>query len=489
MRKLVLCCIFLPVYLLTFSAKAQNTSKWDLRRCIEYAMSNNISVRQADVQARISAITLKQSKLQQIPSLNFSGNHGFSFGRSLDRSTNVYTDRSLMYQNLNLQAQVNIFNWNNQKNTIASNDYTYQADLASVDKVKNDIGLNVARQYLLILLDIEQVKVNDIQLSQSKAQLDNTRKQVNAGALPELNAAELEAQVARDSATFVSSQTTVELDKLALKALLSLPADLAFELETPPVEQIPIDNIMEITPGVVFDMAMKTQPQIKANNLRYLASQKSMLAARGRLYPTISAFAGLSTNYNSFFKVQDPFNTPLTGYQDSKGYALDGVTQYPVFFPQYQINYQSQSFGNLWSGYWRGLKDNFGQGIGIGLSVPIFNGWSAKANVEKAKMDIRNRELAVEQDTLQLKEDVYTAYNQALGSYQTFLARQIGVATAERSFDLATKRYDIGSMQTIEWLTNQTNLYNARVNLLIAQFDYVFKMKVLEYYKGQGLRL
>ena len=185
----------------------------------------------------------------------------------------------------------------------------------------------------------------------------------------------------------------------------------------------------------------------------------------------------------------DPFNTPLIGYQDTKGYAQDGGTQYPVFFPQYQVNYQSQSFGNLWSGYWRGLKDNFGQGIGIGLSIPIFNGWSAKSNVEKAKMDIRNRELAVEQDTLKLKEDVYTAYNQALGSYQTFLARKIGVATAERSFDLATKRYDIGSMQTIEWLTTQTNLYNARVLLLIAQFDYVFKMKVLEYYKGQGLRL
>ena len=148
-----------------------------------------------------------------------------------------------------------------------------------------------------------------------------------------------------------------------------------------------------------------------------------------------------------------------------------------------------RNFWGLWDGYGTQLKNNFGQSFGIGLSVPIFNGWSARANIERAKMDIRNKELIVEQDTLKLKQDIYTAFNQARGSFQTFNARQKEVATAERSFGLATKRYEIGVMQTIEWLTNQTNLYNARINLLIARFDYVFKMKVLEFYKGQGIKL
>ena len=107
-------------------ANAQTNVKWDLRRCVEYALTNNVSVRQADIQARFSAITLKQSKLQQIPSLNFSGNHGFSFGRSLDYSTNVYTDKSVMYEQMGLNARVNLFNWNSQRNTIRSNDYNYQ---------------------------------------------------------------------------------------------------------------------------------------------------------------------------------------------------------------------------------------------------------------------------------------------------------------------------------------------------------------------------
>src|SRR5690606_31763933 len=159
MRKLLCCWIVLTILLANQIGIAQTNEKWDLRRCVEYALTNNVSVRQADIQARLSAIALKQSKLQQIPSLNFSGNHGFSFGRSLDYSTNVYTDNNVMYQQMGLNAQVNLFNWNSQRNAIKSNDYNYQADEAAIDKAKNDIALNVARQYLLVLLDLEQAEV------------------------------------------------------------------------------------------------------------------------------------------------------------------------------------------------------------------------------------------------------------------------------------------------------------------------------------------
>jgi len=467
-------------------AHAQTDSKWDLRRCVEYAINNNISVRQADIQARFSAITLKQSKLQQIPSLNASGDQGFSFGRSLNYETNVYTDASLMYQQIGVNAQANIFNWNSQRNTIKSNDYAYQGDMATVEKAKNDIALNVARQYLLVLLDIEQAGVTEVQLKQSQAQYQNTRKQVDAGALPEINAAELEAQVARDSASLITSQTQIALDKMALKALINLPADAAFELEVPDIEQIPVDNILETSPDQVYEMALKSQPQVRANNLQLLASQKYYQASKGRQYPTISVYGQLASRFNSNFKSLSPV---IIGDQLTNAYVLDGVDKSYVYSPQFGTISNGKNFGQLWDGYGSQLKNNFGQGIGIRLSIPIFNGWQARANIERAKNDIANRELTIEQDTLNLKQDVYNAYHQALGSFQTFNARQKEVKIAERSFELATKRYDIGAMQTIEWLTNQTNLYNARLNILIAQFDYVFKMKVLEFYKGQGVRL
>ncbi|MCO5237625.1 MAG: TolC family protein [Chitinophagaceae bacterium] len=486
MRKLLCGLVVLATLAANPDIYAQTNINWDLRRCVEYALVNNVSVRQADIQARISAVALKQSRLEQIPALNFSGSHGFSFGRSLDYSTNVYTDNNVMYEQLGLNSQVTLFNWNSRRNTIKSNEFNFQADEATVDKAKNDVALNVARQYLLVLLDIEQAEVTEVQLRQSQAQHQNTRKQVDAGALPELNAAELEAQVARDSANLIGAQTQIEVDKLVLKALINLPADEPFELAVPPIEAIPIDNILDVSPEAVYAMAILSQPQIKVNNLRLLAAQKGYEAAKGRQYPSLSLFGQLGTAFNSSFK---SFKETNLGDQLTPAYILDGTEKVYVYSPVSGVVTGRKNFGQLWDGYGRQIKNNFGQGIGIGLSIPIFNGWSLRADIERAKWDLKNKELAIEQDTLKLKQDVYTAYNQALGSFHTFSAREKEVAIAERSFELASKRYDIGAMQTIEWLTNQSNLFNARINKLIAQYDYVFKMKVLEFYKGQGIRL
>jgi outer membrane protein len=477
---LLLLCFALPV-------AAQNSPKWDLRRCVEYAMTNNISVKEADITARVTAIIMKQSKLQQIPSLNYNLNHGLAFGRSLDRTTNVYTDRSQMFESMALQSSVNIFNWGSQRNTISANKYSFEADRAAVDKAKNDIGLLVARQYLISLLSYETSKVNEVQLNTSIAQYQNTRKLVDAGSLPELNAAELEAQVARDSATMIQSQAQFEIDKLTLKGLLNLPADAPFELDTPPVESIPVDNILEQNPAVVYGMALKTQPQVKGNNLRLMASEKFLQANKGKLYPTISAFGQLNTQFGSPFKVLSGFNQ--TGERPTEAFVKSGGTNLPVYTPTGNLVFEGAGLGAIWNGYGAQLKDNFGQSVGIGISVPIFNGWQARSTVERSKLDVERSKLAITRDTLQLKQDVYNAYEQALGSFHTFIARDKQVKTAERTYELATKRYEVGVMQTIEWLQNQNLLTRARIDKLIAQYDYVFKMKVLEFYKGQGVRL
>lgn len=480
--------IILPLLLcFALNLAAQDASKWDLRRCVDYAMANNISVKEADVTARVSAIILKQSKLQQIPSLGFNLNHGFSFGRTLDRTTNIYTDRSIMYSNMALQSSANLFNWNSQKNTIAANKYVNEADKAAVDKARYDIGLLVARQYLIALLSLETSKVNEVQLNTSNAQFQNTRKLVDAGSLPELNAAELEAQVARDNATFIQSQSQFEIEKLTLKGLLNLPADAPFDIDAPPVESIPVDNILEQDPAVVYALALKTQPQVKGNNFRLMASEKNYFANKGRLYPTISAFGQLATNYTQAFKQPTGFN--VTGEQTTGTYVKNGASTLPVYAPTGTLTSVNRSFGGLWDGYGSQLKDQFGQSIGLGINVPIFNGWQARSTVERSKLDIERSKLAITRDTLQLKQDVYNAYQQAYGSFQTFKAREQQVKTAERSYELANKRYEIGVMQTIEWLQNQNNLTRARIDKLIAQYDYVFKMKVLEFYKGQGVRL
>jgi outer membrane protein len=467
-------------------ATAQKISKWDLRRCVEYAMANNISVKQADIQARTSEILLKQSRYQQYGQLNYNLQHGFSFGRSLNQTTNIFQDANIMYENQGLQGQITLFNWGSLRNNVASNRYANEADRAAVDKARNDIALNVANQYLRALLSKEQIAVNETQLRQTQAQYLNTRKQVDAGSLPELNAAELDAQVARDSAAVIQSKVQYELDLLTLKGLLNLPADEPFELETPPVDRIPIDNILEQDPASVYRMAVNTQPQIKGNQLRLLSAQKAYDASRGRLWPTISAFGSLQTRFNQNFTT---FTQTGTREVATGSYIKSGTGTVPVFAQVPQITTGSLGLANSFDGYWGQLNNNFGKVFGFSVNVPIFNGWQAKANVEQSKLDIQRANLSITRDTLQLKQDIYNAYQQAFGAYNTFMARDKAVRTAERSFELSTKRYEAGVQQTIEWQQNQNNLTRARIDRLIAQYNYVFAMKVLEFYKGQGLRL
>jgi outer membrane protein len=145
--------------------------------------------------------------------------------------------------------------------------------------------------------------------------------------------------------------------------------------------------------------------------------------------------------------------------------------------------------GEFFSGYSQQIRDQFGQGVGISINVPIFNGSQARSNVKRALLDVKRSDLNIERDKLQLKQDVYTAYYSASGAFQTFVAREKALSTAQRSFDLASRRFELGVMQTIEWLTNQNNLTRAKIDKALAQYEYIFRMKVLEFYKGQGLRL
>jgi len=462
-------------------------SYWDLKRCVEYGMNNNISVRQAKIQADLSEINYQQSNLQRIPSLSYGLTHGFSFGRTLDRTTNVYTSRSAMFQQMSISSNVLLYNFNSLKNTEQANKFSMEAEKAAVDKVRNDIGLNIAQLYLRALLSYEQVEISKIVLDQTKAQFLNTRKLVDAGSLPELNAAELEATVARDSATVVQAISQAELDKLALKALLNLPADQDFELVIPQVDKIPVDDLLSIYPEDVYQLALSSQPQIRLNDLRRSASEKNLLAAKGQMKPTISAFGQLASNFNQFLMKSS--GVSINGENLTGAYVKQGGTQIPVYAPNVDVNFVNRKFGEFWDGYSQQLRDQFGQGVGISINVPIFNGSQARSNVKRAMLEVKRSDLSIERDKLQLKQDVYTAYYSASGAFQTFVAREKAMTTAQRSFDLASRRFELGVMQTIEWLTNQNNLTRAKIDKALAQYEYIFRMKVLEFYKGQGLRL
>jgi outer membrane protein len=475
---LILFCFF------TMLAMAQE--KWSLQKCVQYALDSNISIKQNEIQAQLAGITYKQSKLSKIPTVNFSNNEGYRFGKSQNPSTGILESQNFFQIGMNLQSSVEIFNWSSKKNTVLANEWSLAAAKAATDKLKNDIALTVANSYLQVLLAREQEKIADVQVKQSVSQLDIVNKQVSAGALPELNAVELEAQLANDSANLISATGNVTQALYVLKAYMNMDAGQPFEIEEPPADQIPLEPISELQPENVYALALANLPQQRVNEFNLKSAQKSSLAAKGTLYPSLSAYGSLSTNYGYFRSPtyeQIPNGLAPSGLVVSDGMGGFIDVQRPLFTNGGKNGYiTSDPLGTQFS-------NNFGQAFGISISVPIFNGWQAKANYERSKLNIKTLEYQQTLDNQTLKQDIYQAYNAATVALEKFNSSQKQVDAAQKSYDFALKRYNIGMLSTLELITDQNNLFRAKLQFVSNQFDYVFKMKVLEFYKGQGIKL
>ena len=447
---------------------------------MDYAVANNITVKQADLQTRYSALTYSQEKLSQYPVLNFQSNVGYRFGRSENPTTGVYEDNNFLNAGFQLQSSVNLINWFSKKHSIEGSRLSYEADRAQVKKAQDDIALNVAVAYLQILLAKEQAGVATIQVEQSRSQLELINKKVAAGVLPELSAAEMEAQLARDSSTLITAESTIQQYLLQMKALLNIDAAEPFDVVVPPVELIPIESLADLQPEYVFQLALKNLPQQRVNELRKEANLAYVKSARANMYPTLGAYGGLGSNF-----VNIKFPEFIEGPKVPSGATviINGV-EYDVVRPSVIPTGKESSIA-----FSRQLRNNFGQSIGLSLSVPIFNGGVARTNWQRSKLNVLQAELNIERDNQTLKQDIYTAYNDAIAALQRYNANKKTVEATRKAYDFALKRYNLNLVSTYDLLNSQNNLSRAQIEMLNAQYDYVFKMKLLEFYKGQGLKL
>lgn len=484
--------ILLPIFSLIIFCNASAQDKWDLRRCVEYAWANNISVRQSDIQARLAEVDLNQSKWAKYPNANFSTSAGLQFGRSIDPNTNQFTAGSsmLLFHSFQLQAGVDIFNWHRLKNNVITSQYELQASRADVDKVKNDVALNVATFYLQVLLGRKQADIARVQMQNSRNQMNVTRRKVQAGALPEVDALSLEGQYANDSSNYITAATTADQTLLDLKALLNLDAALPFDIVTPPVEVIPTEPLLELQPDKVYETALTNQPAQRANELRLKSLESFVKATRALKYPSISIGGGIGSQFSSS-------NQKITGFQflgyspaDPFGPVANvGGTLYPILSPNYNITQGKKGFGELWDGWGTQIDNSFRQNIALSIQVPILNGGQAKFALQRAQLNYDNGKLTKNLADQTLKNDIYKAYYQATAALQKFNATNVLVAASQKTYDFAVRRHELGLLNTFDLITSQNNLTRAKLDNAFAQFDYVFKMKVLEFWKGLGIRL
>ncbi len=470
--------------------QAQEPVQWDLKSCVEYAVQHNISVQQADVQSRLAKLQVDLAKSGQLPTLNGSTGMGLRLGRSIDPTTNGFTNTQFLYNNFGLQGGVQIFNAGKLRNNAEATNYSWQASEADKQNTSNDVSLSVATYYLQVLSAIEQSEIARIQIGQTKEQLAATKKRVEVGLLPELNLLELETQLANDSSTFINATSNVEQSKLLLKALLNLDASKPFDIQVQPVDKIKLQSFADLQPDYVFSVAAQNLPGVKAAALRVKAASKNQLAAKANFYPSLSFGYNLSSNFSNVFSYIN--GATFSGYSTPNAttpFVTVNSAKYYIQSPIYTPTTATRDWSNIWNGWGNQVNNNFGQSFGLQMSIPIFNGNQSKVAYQQAKLNYRSATLQAENTQLKLKQDIYTAYTNAVMSFNKLIASQKAMASSEKTFQFATKRYELGLLGTIELLNNQNNFLKAKVNYKAAQYEYVFRIKLLEFYKGEALSL
>lgn len=476
-----LCLIYI---LQSSNVSAQETdtgSVWSLQRCVQYAITNNISIQQNVLNERLARLTLLQSQLSQIPSASAGGTYGRSFGRSIDPTTNQFVNGDYDYVGVNGTASALIFGWFQTRNTIAKNRSLAKAATADLDQLKDDVSLNVATGFLRALQAQEQIKISQKQVELSEAQLDQTRKFAEAGRLPELNVAQLESQLATDSSNLISAIANYNSSILDLKALLNLDFAVPFSIQPPEINTVDKISVGELNPEDIYAEASHHFGSIKSSQYKVDAAQKALAASRGALYPQIGANLQLQSNWASTYKELAGFS--VTGETPNGTYIYGpNNVRYDVYQPVVSPTYNSVGLGTQ-------LSNNFRQIFALNLNVPLFNAWQSRYAVRQSQINVTARQLDQYQTQLKLKQDIYKAYNDAINSIQKYYAAKHAADAAERAYIFAQKRYDLGLTNTIEYLTTQNNQYAADANLLSAKYDLIFRLKVIDYYLGKELKL
>jgi outer membrane protein len=467
------------VILLSGAVRAQD-SLWTLQRTIKYAVDNNLDIKQSVLNERLARLQLLQSQLSQLPNASASADIGRSYGRSIDPTTNQFINQGYTFSGLSGNVDVLLFGWFQKRNTISQNKLLTKAATADVDQLKDNVSLNVATAFLRILMAKEQIKVQENQLKYSLKQKEQTEYFVKAGRSPELDLAQMQAQVATDSSTYFSTVASYQQSLLDMKAIMNFEISAPYTAIAPDVNNISLAELGTLDPEQVYLQAQDHFGSVRSSQLRIDAAQKSLAVYRGALYPQLSLAGQFGTNYSSTLK-------EVTGAQFAQfapnGQIVDiNGTAFNVQEPIYNFTTKTTPFGDQYS-------NNFRQTVAVSLTVPLFNGWTSRTNVDRAKVDVQSKELTMQATKLKLKQDVYKAYYDAKVAVQKYYAAARADEASGRAYTYAQKRYELGLMNALELLTTQNNSLKATSDALSAKYDMLFKLKVIDYYLGKEIKL
>jgi outer membrane protein len=435
------------VILLLGSISANGQNVWSLEKCINYALENNIQIKQQQLNTKYYENQVSQAKSNRLPNLNAQIGNDNSFGRSL---TYLNTYKNVNSSSITGGASTNftIFNGFQLTNTIDKYELDLQATLKDLQKAKDDMMLNIAGMYLQILFSEELVLVDEAQMEVTKQQLSRTQQLVEAGSLAKGAQLEIEAQMAREELQLVNDKNNMQLSYLSLYQLLELPIAESFKIEKPVLPEIKA-NLSMANSIDVFSNAMNVRPEIQAAQLRVKSAEKDLEIAKGNQYPSLS----FNANYYNLFNNK---------YTD--------------------INGEDIAFGDQ-------LKNNGRSSLGLTLGIPIFNRFQVKNGISNAELQIQDYQYRLQTSSNTLRKEIEQAYTNALAALNRYMSTEKAVESMKEAFRYVEEKFNVGMVNSVDYNLQKNQLTSAQSQLLQAKYEYIFRTKILDFYNGIPIEL
>jgi outer membrane protein len=468
---------FLIFIIILFQTRISfSQDNWSLEKCITHALENNITIKQQELYTRNYEVNRMQSILNLLPSLNASGGYSTSSGRVADQTTYQFTNNQTVNSiSASLNLNLTVFNGFQKINTINQNQYNLLASLKDLEKLRNDISLNVAAAYLQILFNMELVQIAKNQVGVTQLQVDRTSKLVDAGSLPMGNLLEIQSQQASEELQLINYQNSLDISYLTLSQILELDSVGSFKILVPDFSKVGEDDIIT-TVNEIYQDALISLPQIRSSEFKLKSAESGLAIARGGTSPRFFISGSYGSGYTDIRKQQTP-NTKDTTVQIGTTQSAEPVftlLKTPIY-ENYPLKMQ--------------LKDNASTTITFGASIPLFNGWMVRSNISNSKINVLNSKYVLDVTKKQLYKDIQQAYADAIASLKKYRSTDKALSAINLSYKYTEQKFEVGLVNTVDYYTAKNQLAKTQSDLLQAKYDYIFRSRILDFYRGRPLKL
>jgi len=471
--RLLLAALIFPLALMQAQDK-----KWTLQECVDYALKHNISIQQTDLENNLARIEKNDAVGNFLPTINADASHSWNIGLNQNITTGLLENQTTQFTSAGLNVGLNIYSGLQAQNKLRRAYLSVLAAQYQSTKIRDDISLNVANAFLQIIFNKENLKVQQQQLGINQQQQDRTQKLVDAGSVPRGDLLDMKATVASSRQSVIQAENTLLISRLSLAQLLQLDDFQNFDIVDRDYD-VAESSTMQQTPDAIFQKAKEIRVEIKLARTNLDIAERDVRTARGALQPRLSGFYSFTTRAAYADRVvgvvPDP-NNPTTVIGVTEG--GENVLQ-PNFLPV--LGSPEPVFTQF--------SNNKGHIFGFQLNIPVLNGFSARNAVERAKVALSRSQIAYSQAQLDLERNVYTAFTDAKGALNTYESAVAALDAREQAFNYAKEKLAAGMLTAFEFNQAQTLFVNAQSQMLRAKYDYIFRVKVVEFYFGIPLNI